>query len=138
MSTLRQKARYEVIDPAEHAGKKYRLLEDIRYHSKRYGTRVYCPVGMLSDGATGAHDIETSISWWVHDRLCEDACFLHGEPCTAWMASMVLRDILKDEGHGIRARFWTWATFLFGSWINKARAGWFRLRKEFFEEGESL
>ncbi len=122
------KALYITLDESEQVGgKKYKLIEGITYLSPRYKKWVDCPVGMLSDGATGAKDLPGSASWWVHDKLCEDAAFSDGTPCTAWQASIVLRDILFEEGHGFRARTWTWATFLLGSWKNKSKAGWVKL-----------
>ena len=121
-------AEYQVLDPAHHGGMKYRLLKAIHYYSFRYRKYILCKKGMLSDGATMATDLAESLSWWIHDELCESACFEGGTPCTAWQASMVLRDILFEEGHSLRARTWTWATFLFGSWKNKAVCGWYTLR----------
>jgi hypothetical protein len=121
-------ARYEVLDPAENGGMKYKLLYPINYFSRRYAKWVHVPAGRLSDGATGAKDLPTSTSWWVHDELCRNACFADSSPCTAWQASMVLRDILSAEGYHLRARYWTWFTFLFGSWINKAKVGWLSVK----------
>ena len=106
----------------------YTLLQSIRYFSPRYKKWVRVPSGRKSDGATGAKDLTgdvlcqkdngedflASMSWWVHDELCLTTIWNDGTPVTNWQASMVLRDILKDEGYTFRARTWTWATFLFG------------------------
>ena len=105
----------------------YILAQDINYYSPRYNRRVYVPWGRESDGATGAKDLTgpikclkdgepfmASLSWWVHDELCLITLWADGMPVNNWQASMVLRDILKDEGHSFRARTWTWATYLFG------------------------
>jgi hypothetical protein len=110
----------------------YVLGQDINYHSHRYNRNVYVPWGRESDGATGAKDLKgpirclkngrpymASLSWWVHDELCLLGMWKDGTKVTNWQASMVLRDILKSEGHGFRARTWTWATYLFGG--GKAR-----------------
>lgn len=129
-------ALYYVLDHHKHGGMKYKLAQEINYYSGRYGEWIVVPEGRLSDGATGACDIPESISWWVHDELCENAAFYNGTPCTAWQASMVLRDILKEEGHGIRARFWTWATFLLGSWKNKTLVGWYNLKEAVKEDNK--
>lgn len=113
---------------------KYKLLQPIRYWSKRYQKWIKLPVGYLSDGATGAIDIDgpircerlednnvvyTSMAWWVHDKLCDTGVFEDGTPCTNWQASQVLQDILYKEGRYVRAHRWFWATWLFGG--DKAR-----------------
>ena len=105
----------------------YTLCTDLHYYSERYNRKVYVPWGRESDGATGAIDLHgpvpclkdgekymASLSWWVHDELCLIGHWADGTPVKNWQASMVLRDILKDEGYGFRARTWTWATFFFG------------------------
>lgn len=86
---------------------------EIVYYSKRYDKYVTVPVGYVSDGATGARDIE-SISWWVHDKLCDFGLFDDGTPCNNWQASTILSDILKSEGRWFRARSWFIMTWLFG------------------------
>jgi len=88
------------------------------YHSKRYDKDVTVPRGYKSDGATGAKDIK-SLSWWVHDKLCDSGVFDDGSDCNNLQASMILSDILKSEGRWIRARTWFVATWLFGG--GKAR-----------------
>lgn len=89
------------------------------YYSSRYDKSVTVPAGYMSDGATGAIDIKNSISWWVHDVLCDTGKFDDGTDCTNWQASMILSDILSEEGHYIRSIGWLWATWLFGG--GKAR-----------------
>ena len=88
------------------------------YYSWRYDKFVTVKAGFESDGATGARDIN-SLSWWVHDVLCDFGVFDDGTPCTNWQASMILSDILKAEGRWFRARSWFVATWLFGG--GKAR-----------------
>lgn len=91
----------------------YVLDEWIDYISPRYGKRVFCEVGMTSDGATGAMDI-ISASWWVHDKLCETGTFYDKTPCTNWQASNILHDILEAEGYWARAEYWRMMTYWFG------------------------
>jgi hypothetical protein len=98
--------------------KKYRLPYRIDYYSKRYDKRVVVPMGYRSDGATGAFDI-WSEGWWVHDMLCERGTWEDGTLVNNWQASQVLQDILKSEGRWARARYWFWATWMFGG--GKAR-----------------
>jgi len=98
--------------------KKYILPYTIRYHSKRYSQIVIVRKGYVSDGATGAFDI-WSEAWWVHDKLCDTGTWDDGTPITNWQASSVLADILKSEGRWFRAKYWFWATYLFG--CKKAR-----------------
>ena len=118
---------YRVLNPKNHGGKKYELFVEITYHSHRYDKWVTVPPGYRSDGATGAKDLPESISWWVHDILCETGIFDDASACTNWQASMILRDILCEEGYKVRKRTWTWATFLFGGWGLKKRNGWITL-----------
>lgn len=112
--------------------KPYILSRPIRYFSPRYKRWVFVPEGRDSDGATGAKDLtgpipctkngkpfKASLSWWVHDELCLQGEWFDGTPVKNWHASLVLRDILRDEGYTFRARTWTWATYLFGG--GKAR-----------------
>lgn len=98
--------------------KKYVSNREYRYYSPRYDKWVVVPKGYLSDGATGAMDIN-SMAWWVHDVLCEFGVWEDGTPVTNWQASTVLSDILFDEGRYIRATTWWPATWLFGG--QKAR-----------------
>ena len=99
--------------------KKYKLLTPYRYYSKRYDKYILLPIGMLSDGATGAMDIH-SWSWWVHDKVCETGLFEDGTKCNNWQASRIIADILWSEWsikkplRGLRAVIWLPATWLFG------------------------
>lgn len=88
------------------------------YYSWRYDKFVTVKAGFESDGATGARDIN-SLSWWVHDVLCDYGVFDDGTPCNNWQASAILSDILKAEGRWFRARTWFVMTWLFGG--GKAR-----------------
>ena len=112
--------------------KKYKNLKTIEYTSKRYGKTVLVPYGYYSDGATGAKDLRgdhpclkglrfvlSSRAWWVHDVLCDDGKWFDGTECNNWQASMVLKDILKEEGRWVRDFWWFTATWLFGG--GKAR-----------------
>lgn len=92
---------------------KYIRETTIVYYSERYDKYVTVPKGYASDGATGARDIE-SLSWWVHDKLCDFGLFDDGTPCNNLQASMILKDILKSEGRWFRARSWFIMTWLFG------------------------
>jgi hypothetical protein len=96
----------------------YRLLDEIRYTSPRYGKTITVPAGRVSDGATGAMDI-TSRGWWVHDELCNTGQWDDGTPLTNWQCSQVLQDILAAEGRTWQSKRWFWATWLFGG--GKAR-----------------
>ena len=92
----------------------YLMPYELVYVSPRYKRRVTVPKGYESDGASGpAIDIWTK-AWWVHDLLCERACWDDGTPCTGWQAANVLRDILLAEGRWIRAHTWFVATWVFG------------------------
>lgn len=97
---------------------KYVAMEEKRYYSKRYNKSILVPLGYLSDGATDAPDIN-SFAWWVHDVLCDSGTFEDGTKCTNWQASMILKDILREEGRWIRDHWWFLATWLFGG--GKAR-----------------
>ena len=126
---MQLKPRYMRINPRTNNGKKYMLLDDYDYYSITYGRWVRLKTGFLSDGATGARDLPDSWSWLVHDKLCDDAAWDDGSPCSAWQASQVLSDILDSEGYGMRRWTWKWATFLFGSINIKRRVGW-RLKRK--------
>ena len=93
--------------------KPYEALSFWRYHNKRYGKDVLIRIGDRSDGATWAKDI-ISCAWWAHDNLCENGCWEDGSLLSNWQCSMVLFDILKNEGRMIRAIRWLVWTFLFG------------------------
>lgn len=109
--------RYEVIFCAG-LPTRYKLKTRISYRSPRYGKTVICEPEMESDGATGATDLPTK-GWWVHDQLCNTGEFADGTPCTNLQASMILSDILREEGRWFRSATWFGATWLFGG--GKAR-----------------
>lgn len=96
----------------------YEVIEEYKYFSERYKANVVCPVGMVSDGATSAIDIN-SMGWLVHDRLCDTGLFENGRTCSNWQASKILADILKSEKRWFRAFTWKYATFLFGGGVMK-------------------
>lgn len=98
----------------------------IVYLSKRYDKTIVVPEGRESDGATGAYDISgdilakkgvvckwTSAAWWVHDELTKKGEWEDGTPVTPLQESMVLYDILIEEGRNIRAIPWGVTTYLF-------------------------
>ncbi len=111
-------------------GLRYKLCKAKSYYSKRYGKTVFMREGFLSDGATGAIDvkgsvevfdtwdndkiIQVSLSWLVHDKLCNEGVFSDGARCTNVQASTILSDILKSEGRWVRALYWWPMTYLFG------------------------
>ncbi len=97
---------------------KYKLIRAIKYYSERYQKSCNVDIGYISDGATGAVDI-FSEAWWIHDKLCDVGKWDDGTPVTNLQASMVIRDVLMDEGRYLRAQYWFLATFLFGG--GKAR-----------------
>ncbi len=96
----------------------YKAVREQMYYSKRYRKFVLVPRGYLSDGATGAPDIN-SFAWWVHDVLCERGTWEDGTKLSNWQASTVLFDIMTDEGRWLRNHWWFLATWLFGG--GKAR-----------------
>jgi hypothetical protein len=96
--------------PEDH---KWRLDTAFSWYAERYDEEVLCEVGMTSDGATCAMDIE-SIGWWVHDKLCETGRWLSGKRLCNFEASTVLFDILRAEGHKWRDFWWFLTTFLGG------------------------
>lgn len=108
--------------------KRYVMIDTMVYRSPRYGKEVVLEKGYRSDGASGAVDIDgpvmcydleereyvdKSLSWWVHDKLCDTGVWADGTPCSNWQASMVLKDILKAEGHWLRDSWWMISTWLF-------------------------
>ncbi len=96
----------------------YIVHTEYRYFSVRYNAWVYCHVGMISDGATKAMDID-SFAWLVHDKLCNTGVFVCGKICDNWKASNVCSDVLKRDGFRFRSFTWFAATWLFGG--GKAR-----------------
>ena len=91
----------------------YVVLVDLWYWSERYQKWIVCNTGDVSDGATGAYDIN-SFGWLFHDDLCNTGEFNDGAKCNNLQASHVVSDILEEEGRWFRARSWFVATWLFG------------------------
>lgn len=103
----------------------YVVITELWYYSYKYGKWIVCNVGDISDGATGAYDIN-SFAWLFHDDLCNTGTFQDGTPCTNWQASCIVSEILDLEGRYIRTKTWKYATFIFGG--GKARDnGMFKL-----------
>lgn len=96
----------------------YLVTKDIVYYSTRYNKYVTAKAGEVLDGATGALDIE-SFGWPIHDVLCKYGKFDDDTLCTNLQASLILSDILKEEGRYIRSLTWLGATWLLGG--GKAR-----------------
>ena len=111
---------YDHIKFIEEDGSKYKyeLKTTLKYFSPRYQRWVIAKAGERFDGATGAIDIDSK-AWIIHDVLCRDGKFADRSKCTNWQASMILHDILEDEGRWFRKVTWFWATWLFGG--GKAR-----------------
>lgn len=107
----------------------YMILETVTYYSPRYNRRVTVTKSTVRDGASGAFDIH-SLSWWVHDELCDRGRWDDKTPVTNWQASCVLSDILHNEGRRFRARTWLFATFFFGC-KNARKQGMFRRKKKY-------
>jgi hypothetical protein len=115
---------YIRINPDKHDGKKFRLIREVRYLT-RYGKLIIAKVDYEWDGATGAKDLEGSMSHLIHDVLCDNAVFEDGTRVSNWQASCVLKDILKSEGYWIRKYSWFVVTFLLGGRKIKKKNGWF-------------
>lgn len=99
----------------------YRLREEVRYISHRYGDRtITCPKGMVSDGASGPAEDIISKSFFIHDRVRTTRKWDNGDKCTNRQASFVLRDILLKEGRYVRACTWWIATFCWGYIVEAA------------------
>ena len=94
-------------------GDGYKVLHQYHYHSNRYKRDIIIPKGFYSDGATDAIDINSD-AWIVHDYICRYGIWYGGEKICNFQASMIVYDILKEEGHDIRKYAWFLATFLFG------------------------
>ena len=105
--------RYRRPPGRERWNARYLCPREIRYWSPRYRRWITVARAYPSAGATGARDID-SRAWWVHDRLCDWPEFDDGSPCTNWQASMILGDILAEDGHWFRRVTWPAATWLFG------------------------
>lgn len=102
---------------------KYRNPKEIVYYSPRYKKTITVPQDYPSDGATGARDIDDSISWWVHDVITDephriDKSKTHkwddGTDITWWQASVIIHDILRSEKRWIRCVRWGFWTLVLG------------------------
>ena len=91
----------------------YEVHTPYSFYSERYKQWVTCHIGMISDGATGALDIN-SFAWLVHDRLCDTGMFDDGTLCTNLQASSVCSDVLRRDGYWFRTYSWKLMTFLLG------------------------
>lgn len=115
---------YDYIEIDDNAEKlKYTVIQSVSYHSKRYNKDIIADVGFKSDGATGALDID-SLGWLFHDICCATGEFSDGTKCNNWQASMVLSDILAEEGRWFRSKSWFVATWLFGGGEARKNGMW--------------
>ena len=105
----------------------YVVLVDLWYWSPRYREWIVCNTGDISDGATGAFDIN-SFSWLFHDDLCVTGEFQDGTKCCNWQASRVCSDILEAEGRWFRSYSWLFATFIGGGGKSR-KNGMFKVRE---------
>jgi len=94
----------------------YIVHTEYKYYSKRYNKWIVAHVGMPTDGATGALDIN-SFSWLIHDKLKVRKTFEDGTKCSNWKASCVIYDILKRDGFWFRARSWYLSTLMWGTFV---------------------
>lgn len=100
--------------PHVHGRGRYVLRSPIRYWSPRYRKAITVPEGYQSDGASFiAPDIITR-AWWLHDILCDVPLWDDGTSCNRWQSSMVLCDVMREEGRTIRAWLWFLPTWLGG------------------------
>jgi hypothetical protein len=129
MAKLREMFDYIKISPDGNSGMKFMLLRDQAYWSKRYKHFIKAGSGFKWNGADWVTDLEEdekmSNGPLMHDILINNAVWEDGSPVSNWQASKVLKDILKAEGHGIRARTWFVFTFLLGGANLKKKNGWF-------------
>jgi hypothetical protein len=130
MAKLREKYDYINICPDGNDGMKYLLLRDQFYWSKRYRKGIKAGAGFKYNGADWVSDLEEeggnmSKGPLFHDVLIINAVWEDLTPVSNWQASMILRDILKAEGHHVRKRTWFVMTFLFGGANLKKKNGWF-------------
>ncbi len=98
-------------------GNRYINDAEFVYYPERYDKYVTVRKGYVSDGATGARDVDSK-GWWVHDVVKESKRFDDDSECTNWQASNILSDILKSEGYWFRARSWFLATLLWGTVVH--------------------
>ncbi len=99
----------------DHPERPYKLLERLHRYIERYDkyVTVFPTDEDRSDGATYAKDINSD-GWWIHDKLKRTKEFDDWSHCSNWKASMILHDILKEEGYWFRSKSWFVATLVFG------------------------
>lgn len=105
-------ARYSV-DYEGDEEQPYVLDSRIEYMCERYQKLVVVECGVRSNGADYAIDLVDSEAWWIHDELCKTGKFSDGSKCSNWQASVIIHDVLKRDGHWIRAKYWGSLTFIF-------------------------
>jgi len=91
---------------------KYIVDKEILYYSYRYNRELTIPVGFEPNGASGIAIDIMSNSWVIHDWICTYWKWDDGTPITNFQASVILHDILLDEGRWVRARSWMIAIWL--------------------------
>ena len=99
----------------------YILGEELRNFSLRYLKETIVEKGFDSDGASGPAEDIVSEAWWIHDKLCRTKKWADGTPCSAWQRSMVLHDILWQEGRYVRSMRWFVATFMWDGIIRPVK-----------------
>ncbi len=92
---------------------KYWSPERIVYHCGRYDKQVVVELGRPSDGATRTSDLDRR-AWLLHDKVCYTGKWEDGTRLTNWKASMLIYDVLMDEGYWFFARRWFLATLIGG------------------------
>jgi|GEM_PF-2350144 len=78
----------------------YQVTNYKSYYSKRYDKTMEIHPGEIYDGATWFRDLNT-FGWLYHDVLKRDECFADGSRCSNFQASMIIRDISREEGRNI-------------------------------------
>lgn len=97
----------------KEVGDGYEVIEDYLFYSKRYKKFLLIHKDFYSDGATDAIDIDSD-SWIVHDFICRYGEWSDKTKINNWQASMVIHDILEEEGYWFRKYTWFWMTWLLG------------------------
>ena len=97
----------------------YYNKREFTYCSKRYNKKVTVEKGEMSNGASGAIDVENSKSYIIHDVLKKYQKWDDGSRCSNTQASYVIYDVLKSEGRWFRARSWFISTLAWGSIVKK-------------------
>lgn len=112
---IKRESVFDCVDiiPDEDGKDRYVCNENIGYFSERYQKWIIREAKDDSDGATYAKDIDC-FGWLFHDELCDTGLWEDGTPCTNWQGSMVLSDILKEQGFWFRTHTWFISTWLMG------------------------